>query len=311
VHKFILVIPPAADLRAGPVRLRALESPGGRITSLRFGDVEWLAPPVRPHHATAVETRDWGSCDASGWDECFPNVGRGPVPWDADHGDVWRHPTRWEVEPGGATARGVTDVRAPCRNYRFVREVTVTPTGVRVAYQVRNRGATALPWAWAQHAMLAADDRTSLVLPEEVAVDVEGVFGPGPAGAAVGRVLRTGLLGPRLDLCEMTGRAVKLWLRDPLPAWVAVVRDGAWLAWDLAASSVPSVGLWLNRGGWDAAGRRLDHVGVEPAFGRSDDPLRATAGRAPVAPGETVQWRCALRFGHKTELVMHNLDGVA
>jgi hypothetical protein len=303
------VIPPPLDLRAGGVRVQALGSPGGRITSLRSGDVEWLAAPVRRYCAVAVEGRDWGGCDASGWDECFPNVGRGPVPWDADHGDVWRRPTRWEVGSTGTSALGVTEVRAPGRAYRFAREVTVTPSSVLVDYEVRNDGEGSLHWAWAQHAMLAADDRTSLVLPQEVRVRVESTFGHGEDGPDLGRVLRTGRLGTRLELAGVTGRAVKMWLVAPLPPWVAVVRGASWLAWDLTASSVPHVGLWLNRGGWDAEGRQLDHIAVEPAFGCDDDPARATAaGLAPVTPGDTAGWRTVLRFGHDSELVMHNLD---
>jgi hypothetical protein len=312
VHKFILVTRAPVDLRAGELRLRALGSPGGRITSLQFAGVEWLAEPVRAYRPVAAEERDWGRCDASGWDECFPNVGAGPVPWEADHGDVWRRPTDWEVGPAGTSARGVTDVRAPSRAYRFTREITLTPSGVVVDYEVRNDGEAPLSWAWAQHAMLAADDGATLVLPHDVGVRVESVFGTGSAGVELEEVLRTGRMGPRLDLSGTTGRAAKLWLESPVPPWIAVIRRGLWLGWDLRASSVPHVGLWLNRGGWDAAGRRLDHVGVEPAFGCSDDPATATsAGLAPIAPGETAAWRTVLRFGHGTELIMHNLDNVS
>jgi hypothetical protein len=298
------------ELSAGELRLRALESPGGRITSLEFAGVEWLAPPARPYRPVAAETRDWSRCDASGWDECFPNVGTGPAPWDADHGDVWRRPARWEVGVGGTSARGVTEVRDAGRAYRFTRELHLTPSSVVGHYEARNDGDAPLSWSWAQHAMLAADDATAMVLPQDVDVRVEAAFGSGSDGADLERVLRSGRLGRRLELAGMSGRAVKLWLGDPLPAWIAVVRGESWIAWDLRDSSVPHVGVWLNRGGWDADGRRLDHVGVEPACGCSDDPARAAAGRAPLAPGATAAWRTTLRFGHDSALLMHNLDFV-
>jgi hypothetical protein len=292
------------DLSAGGVSLQALDSPGGCITSLRCGDVEWLAAPVRSYPSGAVESREWGDCHASGWDECFPNVAAGPSPWEADHGDVWRRPTRWSVRPERTSALGLTEVDLPGRTYRFGRDVRLTPSSVVVDYQVRNDGDGPLPWAWAQHAMLAADDETALVLPHEVGVRVESTFGRGQDGPALTRLLRTGRLDTRLDLAGIAGRAVKMWLLDPLPAWIAVVRPGGWLAWDLAASSVPHVGVWLNRGGWDAAGKPLDHVGVEPSFGCSDDPVRASADRPPLAPGERADWRTVLRLGHDTSLLM-------
>lgn len=296
------------ELAAGELRLRALDSPGGRITSVEFAGVEWLAPPVRPYRPVAAETRDWAGGDASGWDECFPNVGTGPAPWDADHGDIWRRPARWEVGAGGASARAVTEVRTAGRAYRFTRQLSLTPFSAVVDYEVRNDGGAPLPWAWAQHAMLAADDGTAVLLPRDVGVRAEAAFGAGSNGADLEGVLRKGRLGRRLELAGMSGRAVKLWLEDPLPAWIAVAREESWVAWDLRDSTVPHLGLWLNRGGWDADGRRLDHVGVEPAFGCSDDPARAAAGRAPLAPGATAAWRTTLRFGHDTALLMHNLD---
>jgi hypothetical protein len=202
-------------------------------------------------------------------------------------------------------------VRCRGRAYRFTRRISLTPSTAVVDYEVRNDGDAPLPWAWAQHAMLAADDATAVVLPAGTGVRAESAFGAGHDGADLERVLRTGRLGPRLDLAGTAGRAVKLWLTDPLPRWIAVVRNGGWVGWDLAASSVPHCGLWLNRGGWDADGERLDHVGVEPAFGAADDPVRATRGRAPLAPGATGTWRTVLRFGHDPRLVMHNLDVVA
>jgi hypothetical protein len=106
-----------------------------------------------------------------------------------------------------------------------------------------------------------------------------------------------------IELDDMVGRAAKLWLEPPLPDVVAVVHDtdsGAehdtdWLAWRIADSSFPHLGLWLNLGGWGDP--PLRQVAVEPAFGAYDDPADAYADVDPLAPGDERAWSVLIEAG--------------
>lgn len=273
--------------RVGVARLNWAPELGGKITSLRFeiggfdAGREWLAPPVRAR-AIPLPGQDWGELDCSGWDECLPNIGAEPGAGLSDHGDVWRIP--WTAAPG-STASG--HVSPPHRSYRFARDVTSAAGGtLRVDYRLKNVGEDPLRWAWAQHMVLAADDRTRIVASSPMRLRVDAVFPDGEIDLEPKTVIELG---------KMVGRAAKLWLEPPLPAVVAVVRDTDWLAWRIAESSFLHLGLWLNLGGWGDV--PLRHVAVEPAFGAHDDPHAAYADLDPLPPGDEHAWSVLIQAG--------------
>lgn len=282
--------------REGAPRLGWTPGFGGKITSLRFGEHgrEWLAPPVRPL-AVPSPGQEWGELDCSGWDECLPNIAAAPGPSLADHGDVWRHP--WDPTPGAASGT----VAPPRRTYRFARDVTAEDSTLRIEYRLRNSGGQPLRWAWAQHMLLAADERMRIVASSPMNLRLDAAFRDGGRDDAAFDV-PDGVSELRCPV----GRAAKLWLEPPLPAVVAVVSGGAvdgsanedvgeWLAWRVADSSFPHLGLWLNLGGW--GGVPLRHVAVEPAFGAHDNPSDAYADLDPLAPGGERAWRVLIEAG--------------
>jgi hypothetical protein len=78
---------------------------------------------------------------------------------------------------------------------------------------------------------------------------------------------------------------------------VAVVDDssGEWLAWRIADSAFPHLGLWINLGGWGDV--PLLHVAVEPAFGAHDRPAAAYAELKPLAAGASRTWHVVIEAG--------------
>ena len=277
--------------RAGAPRLGWTPGLGGKIHSLRFGahGREWLAPPARPR-AVPSPGQDWRELDCSGWDECLPNIAAAPEPGLADHGDVWRY--AWEAAPGAVSEGAVSGtVAPPRRTYRFGRDVTAEDSTLRIEYRLRNVGDQPLHWAWAQHMLLAADEGMRIVASSPMNLRVDAAFRdgkPDEAALDVPRDVR--------ELCGEVGRAAKLWLEPPLPAVVAVI-DGAgeWIAWRVADSSFPHLGIWLNLGGWGDV--PLRHIAVEPAFGAHDRPDRAYADLDPLAPGGERAWRVLIEAG--------------
>lgn len=289
---------------------------GGKVSSLRFGAAgrEWLAAPVRPL-AAPDPGQDWAEMDCSGWDECFPNVGAATDGGLQDHGDVWRLP--WMTQPPDSLAGAV---EPEGRGYRFEREITTTEgshrhNALRIGYRLENLGDEPLAWAWAQHMLLAAHERMRIVSSSPMRLRVDSAYRDGERddsafddliGGAVDAESATGLV-TEISLADTVGRAAKLWLEPPLPGVVAVVDDsaGEWLAWKVADSTCPHLGLWVNLGGWGDP--PLRHVAIEPAFGVHDDPAAAFANLDPLAPGARTAWRVIVQagIGQEYELFMN------
>lgn len=266
---------------------------GGKINSLRFGGRgrDWLAPPVRPL-AVPSPGQDWSELDCSGWDECLPNIAAAPEQGLADHGDVWRHP--WAASAAQGTVSGSGSVAPPQRTYRFARDITADDSTLSIEYRLRNLGGEPLRWAWAQHMLLAADERTRIVASSPMHLRLDAAFRDGERDDTA--ALEAGVTTATTELGCPPGRAAKLWLEPPLPAVVAVVHgEGDWLAWRVAESSFRHLGLWLNLGGW--GGVPLSHVAVEPAFGAHDKPSDAYADLDPLAPGGERTWRVLIEAG--------------
>lgn len=280
----------ASGGRPGGPRLSWWPGLGGKVTSLRFGEYgrEWLAPPVRPLAAPAPG-QDWGELDCSGWDECLPNLGASAADGLADHGDVWRYP--WTVVPGAACG----SVAPPHREYRFARDITAQDSTLRIEYRLENVGGRPLDWAWAQHLLLAADERTRIVSSAPMRFRVDGAFEAAFPAAGFDWLAPDVAPAVALDLAGAVGRAAKLWFEPPLPAVVAVVNGEEWLAWRIAESSFPHLGLWVNLGGWGDL--PLRHLALEPAFGAHDRPADAYPDLDPLAAGESRTWRVVIEAG--------------
>jgi hypothetical protein len=275
---------------AGPLRVRFAPGLGGKVTSLRAHGREWLAPPVRALR-TPAPGQDWGELDCSGWDECLPNIGASADGGLADHGDVWRLP--WRARSGPATLSGW--VSSTVRNYRFAREIETEGGLLRVGYRLDNLGEEPLAWAWAQHMLLAADERTRIVASSPMRLRLDSAFVSGAVSSGFDWLCPGAVPATEIGLEGAVGRAAKLWFEPPLPAVVAVVAGDEWLAWHVADSSAPDLGLWVNLGGW--GGVPLRHVAIEPAFGARDAPAESYAALAPLGPGERRSWRTVIEAG--------------
>ncbi|TDT97463.1 hypothetical protein EDD99_5601 [Streptomyces sp. 846.5] len=290
--------PGTLGTRAGPLDLRFVPGLGGKVTGLRLGPDgrEWLARPVRPLRAPRPG-QDWGELDCSGWDECLPNIGASPDGTLADHGDVWRLP--WQARTGPDTLSG--SVAPPHRGYRFARELVARGPVLRAEYWLDNLGDRPLPWAWAQHMLLAGDEHSRILSSSPMRLRLDSAYRNGAAeSGGTGRrcpdwLCPGGEPTTGISLRGAAGRAAKLWFEPPLPAVVAVLHGQEWLAWHLTERSFPDLGLWVNLGGWGDPGLR--QLAVEPAFGARDAPADAYPELVPLGPGECRGWRTVVEAG--------------
>jgi len=250
---------------------------GGRWTSLRTTDREWLWSRPDPRRDSVRPGDEF--VDVGGLEECFPTV-RG----EPDHGWAWAMP--WDSS--GVSAGGV----------RFGRELSIEDGVVTARYRID--GPPGYEFVHAAHALLELSTAAFIEAP---ATRVLVTDDPRPLGADVnwtGEAITVpwprpwGL--PLHELGSVDGTAVALILDC---AEVCVVDGDEALSWEIMvepgseADALPlSVAVWRNLGGFPADGPYRS-IGIEPLVGTDLD--RAEPGRAAtIPPAGTASWtvRC-------------------
>jgi galactose mutarotase-like enzyme len=291
---------------------------GGKIASIRIGDVELLQAPLAPV-APRTQTTSFDESDASGWDECFPSVAgcrvqteRGTVEIP-DHGDLWR--VKWE-DPGSASEeQGFTNgdhasytLVGKCFSVPLELERTLdlseTKDGwlLKLHYTVRNTGKHPVPWSWAAHPLFVVKQGDRIVLPETIRrVRVEGSGGGrlGTYGDEVAWPIATLADAGSVDLSAAeagdSGIGDKLFA-GPLGAaenWCVLERRsvGLHIRVRFNAAATPYLGLWLCYGGWpEKEGPKQVCAAIEPTTAPVDSlAVQGTWSRVLVS-GETFSW---------------------
>jgi hypothetical protein len=285
------------------VRLACEPDVGSRITSLvdRRTGREWLVPGTLPGAAAswAAEKAVFGGAEAFGWDECLPTVAPCPDPVDAkapalrDHGDQWGRPADVEVTHDRLVATW-TRSRWPLR---FRRAITLEVAAVACEYELETGGHQALPILWSMHALLALEPGSRILL--EPGGDARVTHHVGFPFAGLETVAWPGG-ATALDVVRDVGarEAAKLYLdARSLTRVAARATDGSELrfAWDRAFA--PTVGIWLDYGGWPP-GESRHQVAIEPTTSADDDLASAIAeGRARILePGTAQRWKVRLEL---------------
>ncbi|MEU8408110.1 hypothetical protein AB0C19_18145 [Micromonospora sp. NPDC048842] len=267
-----------------PVALRASydAAHGGRWTSLRGGDREWLWRGPEPGRH---EVRPDGAfVDAGGLEECLPTV-RG----EPDHGEVWSRQWR-DGGPGTAVIERPT--------FTLTRRITDF-AGV-VAADYRLAADPGYRFVWAAHALLDLSPAARLDAPAGTPTRLhpEAAALLPPGGWPAGEPWLTGPwpapAGLTLDTFGRDdGTALGAVLLDC--ARVQVIDGADRLTLELECADQPrGTALWRNLGGWPANGPYRS-VGIEPMLGAAFDLADAGPSDAAVVPptGE-VTWRLTI-----------------
>jgi len=277
---------------------------------------DWLVQGEPPADGAAAAA--WAAPEAAftgavayGWDECLPTVAPCPDPVDParpalrDHGDAWGRPAN-VTETGGALVAEWEGMNWP---YRLRREMRVAGPALRTDYLLENRGSVALPFLYSMHPLLAlpagarieVGGLTSVLVSHAAGLRLSGLPRRVPWPRAIGSDGEPFAFD--LVRAPLAGTAVKLYggsdgaAGDRLPGQAAVTLpdgSGLELAWSPAA--LPALGLWLDDGGWPAAGGRVQHA-IEPTTAPDDDLATAVADdRAMwVEAGGRVTWTATWR----------------
>ncbi len=295
-------------IRAGQCTVTMLPRFGGKIASIRIGELELLQQPIAPI-APRTRTMAFDEGDASGWDECLPSVaacavnteaGKAEVP---DHGDLWR--VEWQ--PMVREAHSVT-YRGECFSLplRLERTLTLTERSsgwtLSLDYSVTNLSAERVPWSWAAHPLFAVEEGDRIVLPESItSLRLEGSGGGrlGKGGDLVAWPTARLADGSQIDLrladAPESGIGDKLFA-GPLPGseeWCALERPsvGFRIRVTFDAEATPYLGLWICYGGWpENSGPKQMCVAMEPATAPVDSLAVSGEWSRVLEAGDCFSW---------------------
>jgi hypothetical protein len=286
-------------LRSETVEVAVMPALGAkiaRLTNRRTGR-EWMwTPPEGARFRRLLTGAPFPESSLVGADECIPTIA--PCRWRGrdlpDHGEVWTE--AWEVD-ADAFAQGAirTSLRLPVSPLRMERCVTLEGSAVQLDYTLRSLSDEPYEYLWALHPLLTIAEGDRLELPEDCArvrTDAAMRCPLGDRGDAwAWPCPMEGIHLDRLDLGG-EGRAVKLYT-DPLSAGYAAIvneRTGERLTFAFDAGELNTLGIWLNRGGWNG----YHHLAVEPTNG-APDPLdmavREWKRFGALEPGAERRWR--------------------
>lgn len=304
-------------ISSGDCSLTLLPALGGKISSLRVGEIELLQAPLNPYNLRN-HTIGFSESDASGWDECLPSVAECTVNTGAntisipDHGDLWR--VQWDVLDISSDS---ATLQASC--FSLPLEVTrtlllsTTKKGwlLRAMYTVANRGNTNAPWSWAAHPLFAAEVGDRIVLPDSIQqLRVEGSAHDraGKSGDVIAWPHATLPDGTKVNLS--VAQDISSGIGDKLFAgplgrsessenWCTLERPGVGLRLTVQfdPTLTPYLGLWICFGGWpEKEGKKQMCVAIEPATAPVDSLAQTGPWSKILAPGQTFSWPMELRI---------------
>lgn len=298
---------------AADIRLTILPRLGAKILSLVWTPTGYDYLWRQPDRALrlAAYGNDFEAGDISGWDECFPTIGRcvyADEPWSGvvvpDHGELWAIPWEWTV--ADETLRMWTDgIRFP---YRFERALAFPRSGlIAIDYAVENRAPYPLRALWSMHPFFRVAPGARVLLPAGSSIRVEvsksGRFGGFLAEHPWPRTRDRG--GDPVDLSQIgppDPTAMEKVFTDRLSAGWAALDTGSseqFVAMTFDPAVVPFVGIAAMRGGWPEVGEPSYSVILEPCTGWPDRlDIAIPRGAAMTIPGKTtVRWRIAMHIG--------------
>ena len=147
-----------------------LLSSGGKVASIRKGDLEYLYQNPSPDYIYPEFGKEFGSLDCSGFDDMVPTINAGYISDGVfagihlvDHGEVWA--LDWDVDPGNDFLKmSVHGVRLP---YMLRKKLMLNKNTLVIDYELENKTEFAIPCLWAAHILIRATPETRIVVPEE------------------------------------------------------------------------------------------------------------------------------------------------
>lgn len=272
---------------------------GAKIVSLFYKpqNFEVLFQPTADAYRLPEYGADFSAYDTSGADEMFPTIDACHYPFDKDirlpdHGELWS--MSWQLEDSGdcieTTARGVA------LPYLFKRRLSLTESGVRLEYELRNLSSAALYGLWAFHGLVACDEKSRIILPQAkrvVMVHDSALLGSAGTEHDFPVAKTTEGAAYRLDqIAPYEAAKTEKWYLKGLPGkeGAMLLLNSGKLCYRLSfdETKLPYLGVWLNEGGFKGE----YNCALEPSDGFYDSAeIAFEQGCLPVlAAGESRRW---------------------
>lgn len=287
----------AIALEGEALRVVVLPERGANVISVydKRSKREWMwQNPWDPYKRVRYGS-SYMDADVSGFDDCFPTIGRQAypeAPWKGamipDHGEVWSLPWSWRIR-GGTVRLWVRGRRLP---YHFEKEISLQGNDhVRIRYRVTNLSRYPMDAIWAGHALVAVRPGMEIFLPPDTRFK------------------------DKLDPWSLTTKHDLAWIRFGGPetksgkklfterlsdGWGGFYdgTTGEYLLYTFPEAKVPYFGLWINQGVLLVRGHRHYNVGLEPTTGGEDFRHSREHGmRSVLPPRATLAWDLNLFVG--------------
>ncbi|WP_428898194.1 Galactose mutarotase [Parelusimicrobium proximum] len=241
--------------------------------------------------------------DSSGYDEVFPSIDRCPYPSGKyegviipDHGEIWA--MEWTVEHHTNTEL-TASVKSNHFPYIFRRHISLKDSEVHITYTVENTDKEEeFKFLWALHALLACDENTVLLTPEnlnEIMTVEHSTENLGPWGTTHPYPLTKSVLGKEIDMSKTepvtANNCEKFYFTSKnTEGWCGVEHTltGEQIIYEYDYDKIPYLGVWKTQGGY----RGDYNIAVEPCTGVYDDLYVANKIRkyTSVRAGESYSW---------------------
>lgn len=224
--------------------------------------------------------------DISGFDECFPNIGKSEYPLDEsktlpDHGDLWTQPCAWTATEDSC----ITEIEGVTFDYTFKRSIQLIENSLEIEYEIVNKDNNDFYAFWSAHPLLTAVDGMKIEINGNPRMTKEFGFsqrmGADGEDGYTGHLdsyvwpSSTGVDGSSHDLSLVdtsTGITDKVVLESPTDGTVKLLNPkfGCSLNFEFNPRDIPFVGICYNLNAWPFVGEKGCWIAIEPTQGATD-----------------------------------------
>jgi galactose mutarotase-like enzyme len=302
-------------LESESIKLTLLPDIGCKITKLEFlrYDFQWLWQDKHRPVRTTEHGGNYADFDISGFDECFPNIGLSPYPFDSkiklyDHGEIWSLP--WQIIQQENSILGQVNLLS--MPLSFQRRVTLIDETIEFRYQVNNYGENNYWYMWSAHPLFRLPNQYRVIAPSGQKMYKEFGFG--------GRLGADGLDGYQDHLKELTWpfvqsdsnetidltyvipdlRVTDKIAMETLGAQEIVLANddlGAGLKFEFS-DEISHVGICSNLTAWPPGDYPATWIAIEPMIGISDrlDENVNMGSAREIAPNTPHTWSFTIKL---------------
>lgn len=288
----------AIKLENSVLKLIILPDKGANMASLvhKPSGRDWLWHNPKPYRLPEYDSL-FHEFDLSGFDDCFPTVGRCHYPdgaWKGiavpDHGEVWALP--WDYKIEGQTARfWVHGVRFP---YLMEKDISLAGNEVVISYKVINYAPQPLKLLWAAHPLVAVEPGMELQLPAGTSIkgDLSSLSIQTKQGKDKAVFLTIGDSASKIARKVFTDRLPEGWCAFYEP------QTGDFLKFIFPKEKIPYVGIWINQGAFPS-GERHFNAALEPTNAAVETLQIADKEGLliPIPAKDTMEWNLTIVAG--------------